>query len=39
MVSLKTAIRELNMGIIPFQYPEEGACSTEGEVVILLTTC
>lgn len=36
MVSLTTAIQELNTGIITFQYPEEGACSTEGEIIILL---
>lgn len=36
MVSLNTAIRELNTGIINFEYPEEGACSTEGEIVTYL---
>lgn len=36
MVSLNTAIKELNTGIINFEYPEEGACSTEGEIVTYL---
>lgn len=36
MVSLDTAIKELNTGIIKFNYPTNSGCTTEGEVVILL---
>lgn len=36
MVSLKTAIEELNNGVVEFAYPKDGGCTTEGEVVIYL---
>ena len=36
MVDLKTAIKELNTGIIEFEYPNDSGCTTEGEVVTFL---
>lgn len=36
MVSLETAISELNTGIVEFTYPQDGGCTTEGEVVTYL---
>lgn len=36
MVSLETAINELNTGIIEFIYPKDSGCTTEGEVVTYL---
>ncbi len=36
MVSLKTAMEELNNGVIEFTYPQGGGCTTEGEVVTYL---
>lgn len=36
IVSLKTAIQELNTGIVEFTYPKQNGCTTEGEVVTYL---
>lgn len=36
MVSIDTAIKELNTGVVTFNYPTDSGCTTEGEVVILL---
>ena len=36
IVSLETAISELNTGIVEFTYPQDGGCTTEGEVVTYL---
>lgn len=36
MVSIETAIRELNNGTVQFHYPNDNGCTTEGEIIILL---